>query len=325
MNKMSKTAKYSGDRPGIVFFGNERIATGVTTTAPTLRALIDNGYDVRAVITSFEPGTSRSYKEPEIHEVAKSHNIPVYSPPKVSDILETLKSLEADIGILVAYGQVVPQPIIDIFPYGILNIHPSALPLHRGPTPVESVILDGSQKTAVSIMKLERSLDSGPLFAQQEVDLTGKETKQELANTLLEIGKDLIVKNLIPILSSSMAPTPQDDSRATYDSLIMKNDGLIDWTKPAIRLERELRAYLEWPKSRAVLAGIDVIITRASVVDCPNDDSTPGTPVIVDSNTVVVRTGLGCLSIEQLKPAGKKEMTTAAFVAGYGGRISSRL
>ncbi len=305
-------------KPRIIFFGNERIATGVTTTAPTLQALIDAGYQVVAVVSNFELGQSRKARSLEIQEVADRHNIPVLLPDKPSDIIDELKAYGATIGILVAYGKIVPQSIIDIFPKGIVNIHPSLLPLHRGPTPLESVILDGSAKTGVSIMSLVKAVDAGPVYAQSEVPLEGTETKQTLADQLLEVGKSMLLEVLPGIISGNIVALPQDNSRATYDQLIKKTDGEIDWHKDAEQLTREVRAFANWPKSHTTLCGKEVIIIAAHRE--PDEPETkPGdTSMITELGILMVATGDGALCIEKLQPAGKKEMTAAEFLRGYG-------
>jgi methionyl-tRNA formyltransferase len=303
----------------VVFFGNERLATGVKTTSPTLQALIAEGYNVAAVVSNFEVGQSRNARQLEIKDVADKHGIPVLLPPKLIDITDNLRGLRASIGVLVAYGKIVPQSIIDLFPRGIVNIHPSLLPLHRGPTPLESVILSGEDKTGVSIMKLVKDMDAGPVYGRSELILKGTESKQELADKLLDIGQSMITELLPGIIDGSVIAMPQDNSRATYDSLISKDAGWIDWEKPAEQIEREIRAYIGWPKSRTKLGGKEVIITKAYVVASMAARAKPGDLTIVpEANALAVATSNGSLWIQQLKPAGKREMSAKEFLAGYG-------
>ena len=176
MNETSKTTPNSGIK--VVFFGNERIATGVTTECPTLHKLIQNGFNVAAVVVHHEAKASRKQRVLEIADMAARYEIPVLSPSKPSDIIADLKKLQPTIGVLVAYGKIVPENIIDIFPAGIINIHPSLLPLHRGSTPIESVILGGERKTGVSLMRLAKKMDAGDVYAYSEYELAGNETKQ---------------------------------------------------------------------------------------------------------------------------------------------------
>lgn len=306
MRKTSKT---------IVFFGNERLATGVTTTAPTLRGLIDGGWEVAAlVIAQAERSPSRRRQGLEVVDIADKNGIPVLSPDRLSDIGDDLAGLHAATAIAVAYGKMIPQSVIDLFPAGILNIHPSLLPLHRGAAPIESAILDGDEVTGVSLMSLTSELDAGPVYAQARVEPDDL-SKQELADLLLEKGSGLLLSALPSILDGTAAtPRPQDGSGATFDKRILKDDGLIDWHKDAKRLEREVRAYAGWPNSRTRLAGTDVIITLAKATEGtslgPGRISKAGKRLVID-------TGDGSLEILRLKPAGKREMPAQAFLAGY--------
>jgi methionyl-tRNA formyltransferase len=303
----------------LVFFGNERLATGITTSAPTLQALLTAGHEVVAVVSHYERGTSRSARTLEIMAIAEAHNIPVLLPEKPIDILEQLKGFHADAAILVAYGKIVPQSIIDIFPKGIINIHPSLLPLHRGPIPVESVILEGASKTGVSVMQLVKAMDAGPVFGQTEIQLTGAETKQALADKLLIIGGKMVIDLLPGILDSSTILTPQNNDSATYDKMISKLDGKLDWNKSAEQLEREIRAYAAWPKSYTTLAGKDVIVTKVHAVETHNANTKPGKlETAGDAKTIIITTGSGSICIEKLKPSGKNEMSGTEFLTGYG-------
>ncbi len=297
----------------ILFFGNERLATGVATSASTLEALVQAGYNIAAVVSNYETARSRKSRDLEIASVASKHNIPLLLPDKPSNISEQLKGYGAKIGVLVAYGKIVPQSIIDIFPHGIINIHPSLLPLHRGPTPIESVILEGADKTGVSIMQLSQAMDAGPVFGQSEVILHGDETKQAMANTLLDIGQTMLLELLPGIISGDVVAIPQDEAHATYGQLLSKSDGMIDWTKSAVQLEREIRAFLGWPQSRTTIAGKDVVITKARVTDYSGK---PG-HIITEGKQLMICCSEDALYVERLKPAGKNEMTSEAFLAGH--------
>jgi methionyl-tRNA formyltransferase len=300
-------------KPKVIFFGNERLATGVSTTAPTLQALVTAGYPVAAVVSHNEATTSRKLRTLEIAEVAKAHTIPVLLPEKPALIIEQLQAYQAEVGVLAAYGKIVPQSVIDIFPHGIINIHPSLLPKHRGPTPLESVILKGETETGVSVMGLVKAMDGGPVYAQARVALTGSETKQELADKLLGLGSGMILEVLEQIFSGTAKPLPQDDDQATFDELINKEDGLLDFNKPALQLEREVRAYIEWPKSRTIIAGKEVVITLAHV---EGGSGEPG-QIWKDGKKFGFYTTDGIFVIDELKPAGKGIMSAEAFLAGY--------
>ena len=164
-------------------------------------------------------------------------------------------------------------------------------------------------------MQLAKAMDAGPVYGQAELKLTGDESKQSLADSLLDVGRAMLIELLPGILSGSVTALPQDDTQATYDSLISKDDGIVDWSKPAKQLEHEVRAFTEWPKSRSTIAGIEVIITGAHAIT--TDHGKPG-KIEVINNTLTIYCGKGCLRVDSLKPVGKPEMSSAAFLAGYG-------
>jgi methionyl-tRNA formyltransferase len=253
-----------------------------------------------------------------VAELAKAHGIPVLLPAKPAEILDELKAFGAEAAVLVAYGKIIPQSVIDIFPKGIINIHPSLLPKHRGPTPLESVILQGEDVTGVSVMSLAKEMDAGPVYAQSDYRLTGAESKQELADTLLGISAAMLLDILPGILDGSIVAMPQDHSAATYDRLITKEDAILDFSKPAEQLVREVRAYQEWPKSRTTLGDIEVVITQAHTSTNTLDPKT----VAIDADSLAIGCSKGCLCIDRLIPAGKKEMSAAEFIRGYGSRLT---
>jgi len=298
----------------ILFFGNERLATGVHSPASTLQALIANGYQVAAVVVAQRPAArSRRERQLEVAVIAEQYGIPLLAPADLSAAREDLAAFGAGGAVLIAYGKMVPQAVLDLFPAGIVNVHPSLLPKHRGSTPIESAILDGERETGVSLMRLSAKMDAGPLYAQQRVDLTGKETKPGLANQLSALGVDMLLEHLPAILDGSAQTTPQDEAGATYDKLINKIDGQIDWNKPAERLEREVRAYAGWPRSRTKLGVTEVVITQAHTAKASGQ---PGSLHIQDRE-LGVYCGENMLIIDSLLPAGRREMPAAAFLAGY--------
>ncbi|HEX4774821.1 MAG TPA: methionyl-tRNA formyltransferase [Candidatus Saccharimonadales bacterium] len=297
----------------ILFFGNERLATGVATAAPVLQGLIEAGFEVAAlVIAQSEPGQSRQPRQLEVAALAERHNIPVLALENLAESADQLRSFGAEAAVLVAYGKLVPPDIINLFPSGIINVHPSLLPQFRGSTPLESVILDGALETGVSLMRLVAEMDAGPLFAQQKVPLTGRETKQELADKLSKIGSEMVLQNLPKILDGSLRPQPQS-GEPTLSQQIEKQDGRLDFAKPAIRLEREVRAYAGWPRSHTTIGKTEVIITKAHVTEGQG----PAGKTWQEGRQFGIYTTPGILVIDHLIPAGKKEMPAAAFLAGH--------
>lgn len=306
----------SGAKQRLVYFGNERLATGVTTDAPVLQMLLSEGYDVCAVVVHHTETRSRNARELEVASIAKAHDIPLISPDRPAEIISDITAFGAVAGVLVAYGRIIPNSFIDLFPMGIINVHPSLLPKHRGPTPIESSILAGDSVTGVSIMKISSKMDAGPVYAQSQVGLTGHETKQELVNTLGSTAAEMLRELLPEILSGALAPKAQEDSQATYDQLIEKQSGTIDTTKPATVLEREIRAFAGWPGSRLQISNMDVVITKATIAEAAPENHGQKT-IFVSNKQLYIQTGDGLLHVQTLKPAGKSEMTAQAFLAGH--------
>lgn len=294
----------SSNFPSIVFFGNERLATGVTTEAPVLQALIKAGYPIEAVIVNNDQATSRKQRALEVAELASQHNIPVL--PEFSE------DLTSPIAVLAAYGRIVPQRVIDHFEHGIINVHPSLLPTYRGSTPLETAILDGIDETGVSIMQLSSKMDAGAVYAQNDLIQIRTKSKQELATLAGKLGAEMIIDVLPKILLEEIQPQPQNEDAATYTKQIIKENGIIDWEQSAEQLEREIRAYAGWPGSATEINGKSVIVTQAKVLEATGE---PGT-FFIHNKQLAVYCGDQALLITELKPAGKQAMPSQAFLAG---------
>lgn len=300
--------------PTVLFFGNERLATGVSTSLPVLKELIASGYNVAAIVVAQSPQTkSRQTDDLEIIDYAREHHLPVLSVTKLSDQTDRLAGFKAQAAVLAAFGLIVPGRVINLFPSGIINLHPSLLPKHRGPTPIESTILAGDSQTGVSIMKLTAKLDAGPVYKQASLDLTGRESKQALADKLGSLGADLLSSNLENILDGRLKPWDQAEELASYDRPITKADGQINWHQPALHINRQIRAYAGWPRSQASLGPTEVVITSAEVVD----KTGPVGQIWQDTNQFGVYCSHQAISILSLIPAGKKDMAAPAFLAGH--------
>lgn len=305
----------------IIFFGNEHLATGVTSNAPVIQALTDAGYNIRAVIIAQNKvEASRQHVESPIIKVANKLNIPVLSPSSLKNDID-LSTYNPELGILIAYGKIIPQKIIDLFPLGIINLHPSLLPAHRGPTPIERVILNGDHQTGMSLMKLTKEMDAGPIYDQQTIKLQGTESKQQLADQLLSLGTEMLLKNLPKILDDSLDPRPQATNNVSYDQLIKKNDGIIDqqpagWNQSVEVLCRQIRAYYAWPRSKAKIKSHEIIITEAHCLKENIKSYKPGT-IYTNNNILGIYGRDGIMIIDKLIPVGRKEMSSQAFLAGY--------
>ncbi|HRQ86806.1 MAG TPA: methionyl-tRNA formyltransferase, partial [Candidatus Saccharibacteria bacterium] len=242
-------------------------------------------------------------------------SIPVFQPQLLSELEAPLKQLGPATGVLVSYGKIIPQKIIDLFTPGIVNVHPSLLPAYRGPSPIEASIINGDTKTGVSIMQLSEKMDAGPVYSQATILLNGRETQASLYDSLAKLGIKELLNTLPRIISKQLEPAQQDETKATYTKLLTKADGVLDWQNPALHLEREVRGYNMWPRSRTRLLDHDVIVTKAHVESGAKGE--PGTLDTDNESFITVNTSEARLRIDNLQPAGKKEMPIQAFLRGY--------
>lgn len=286
----------------IIFFGTEDFSLTALT------GLIEGGYDIAAVVTKPDSkrGRGQVLTAPSVKVLAQRHNIPVWQPVSLIDIADDVRALQPVTGVLVSYGKIVPQAIIDLFTPGIINVHPSLLPKYRGPSPIESAILNGDISTGVSIMQLSRAMDAGPVYAVKNHPLQGTETQAELYHTLAVIGTDLLLETLPAILDNSLTPTEQDDTKAIYCSLLSKSDALLDpATLSATDAERRVRAYLDYPKARIIHGDATLIITKAHV------SPTKNTPLDVQ-----FKDGAFLVIDELISPTGRR-MDAGAYLRGH--------
>jgi methionyl-tRNA formyltransferase len=273
-----------------------------------LLRLIEAGLEIEAIITKPDTAKGRGHKliAPEVKTIGEQHGIKVLQPTRLGDVAEYLGSLSTPIGVLVSYGKIIPASILDLFPGGIVNLHPSLLPKYRGPSPIESAILNGDSETGVTLMKLSPEMDTGPIYAQETLALTGTESKMELYDRLERIGSDMLIRHLPGIADGSLQPTPQDDSSATYCQMLSKADALLNpKTDSSGVLARKVRAYAGFPKAKLELLGQVVIISAAHAADSP---TTELDPKCADG---------AYLAIDRLVPPGGREMTAQDFLNGH--------
>lgn len=294
----------------IVFFGTDAFSV------PALIQLLAGGWDVAAVVTKPDSrtGRGRELTPPAVKRLALAKKIPVLQPDDVESIIGDLRELRGTSGVVVAYGKIIPPSVLELFPKGLVNIHPSLLPKYRGATPIESAILAGDTETGVTLMQLDAGMDTGPTYVTEKLQLAGNETRPELYERLAVMGAELLEIKLPQILSGTIVSIPQDNATASNVGRISKADGIIDWSKPATMLERQVRAYLGWPGSRAELTDVKATITAAHV--SPKSGHA-GTAYKSESSELAVYAGEGSLVIDRLIPAGKREMTGLEFLAGH--------
>lgn len=273
-----------------------------------LRTLVEAGYPIAAVVTKpdSQKGRGQQLMAPEIKTYALSHNIPVWQPAKLAEIEPDVRQLGDPLGVLVSFGKIIPQSILNLFTPGIINVHPSLLPLYRGPSPIESAIANRDSKTGVSIMLLEAKMDAGPVYLQVPYALDHTETKPELYDTLFTLGANLLVQKLPAIANGELLPEAQDESKATYCHILTKDMGTLDLSAltPG-EAEARIRAHLGFPRSRVSVGPYQVIVTKAHGV------MTKNTPLdLVCANGAF-------LAIDELVAPSGKTMTASEFLRGY--------
>ena len=303
MKKMSKP---------IVFFGSGPVA------AESLR-LLAHDFTFEGVITKPKPEHHRG--EPPVLTLCRELGLPSHTPNSKKELSALLneKSFKSELGLVIDYGIIIGKDVIDSFRLGIVNSHFSLLPQWRGADPISFAILSGQKQTGVSLMLINEKMDEGPLIAQATYDILVNQTTPELTEDLIELSHKTLQEILPLYVENSIEAAPQenisiaDSTTPTYSRKLDKTDGIISWDKPASVLEREIRAYIDWPKSRTVIANKDVIITSATV---KKTQGTPGTFGVQDKK-IIAYCKKDALIINQLKPAGKKEMTSESFLAGH--------
>jgi methionyl-tRNA formyltransferase len=239
-------------------------------------------------------------------------------------VLEKIASLRPDILAVSAYGRIFRKSFIALFPRGGINLHPSLLPRHRGPSPVAAAILEGDAETGVTVQRLAMKFDTGDVLARSVVPLCGRETCGELTETLARIGAELFTDVLYRLSQGDFAGTPQDESRATYCRLIRKEDGVIDWSAPAVRIERAVRAFDPWPRAFTRYDGLALLILKARVV-AGEKGGEPGRVLGFRKDAgLLVQTGDGLLAVEALQLQARKPLDARAFLNGNPRVVGSR-
>jgi len=309
MKKMSET---------IVFFGSGPVAS------ESLR-LLAQAFTIEAVIT--KPRPPHHHGDVPVLETATRLNLPIIEVSTKVELTEKVTNahLSSQVAVLIDFGIIVPRAVIDAFPLGIVNSHFSLLPEWRGADPITFAILSGQKQTGVSLMLLVEKMDEGPLLAQGDYDIEPNETTPTLTDNLIQLSYSMLSEVLPAYVADLIQPIPQDVAAnespsplaISYSRKLSKDDGILDWQKPAEQLEREIRAYQGWPKSRSKVGYIDMVVTKAHVEEL---QLAPG-ELRATNKTLAIGAQHNALAVDALVPAGKKEMSIGAFMAGYGQKI----
>lgn len=298
----------------LIFMGSPDFAV------PALHALIKAGHDIVAVYTQppRPAGRGKSLRRQPVHEAADALNIPVRTPERLRHNKEELaifQSFNADAAIVAAYGLLLPEAILNAPRLGCLNIHASLLPRWRGASPIQSAIRAGDEKSGVCIMQMDKGLDTGAVILSEATPITPTDTAGSLHDKLAESGGRLIVR----ALAEHPTPRPQDDAQSCYAPRLERKDGHIDWTRPAHEIERQIRAFIPWPGSYALLdeqsyrIGAVTLVDDAEATALTAASPIPGT-ILDDALTIAC--GQGCLRIEQIQKPGRAMMARDAFLRG---------
>lgn len=298
----------------IVFFGTPEPA------AEALRALVKDGHEVCAVFTRPDriSGRSRKPRPTLVNEAAVELGLPVHTPSGLrdDDVLSQLAGTQADIYVVLAYGRILPTEILALPALGVLNVHPSLLPLYRGPSPVVTAIRDGASETGVSVMLLDEGMDTGPVIAQSaSVPITESDTAESLTDQLFTMGVDLLLKTIPSWERGDIAGVSQDDALATVTSLVEKSDGELDFGQSAVNIARAIRAYHPWPGTFTRWNGKLLKILEASVSGT-GKKLCPGV-VSIDDGRLMIGTGEGSLDVKRLQLEGRAAVFVKEFLRGY--------
>ncbi|MFS8514817.1 MAG: methionyl-tRNA formyltransferase [Planifilum fulgidum] len=306
----------------MVFMGTPDFAV------PSLEALIDRGYRVVGVVT--QPDRPRGRKQvltpPPVKVVAEKRGLSVFQPEKLRDPegIRSVLAMEPDLVVTAAYGQIVPQAILDAPRYGCINVHASLLPKYRGGAPIHRAVIDGEKETGITIMKMVPELDAGDILTQRAIPIDERDHAGSLHDKLSRLGAELLIETLPALLSGRIQPIPQDDRLATYAPNLRREDEWIDWTQPARKIYDHVRGLHPWPVASTTWRGTPLKIWW---VERSNDasDRPPGTVIAAGREGIEVAAGEGTVRITQLQPAGKKPMKAEEFLRGRDLSVGERL
>ncbi len=316
----------------VVFLGTPEFAV------PVLRALVEApGVEVRLVVTQPDrpAGRGRRLTASPVKVFAQERGLSVHQPERLrgAEALEPLRATGADLFVIAAYGQILRQAVLDIPPRGTLNVHPSLLPRHRGPAPVAAAILAGDAETGVTIMLTGRGMDTGPILTQRRAPLERRETTASLTPKLFALGADLLLETIPRWLAGAIAPRPQDERLATVTRLFTRDDGVLDWSRPALELERQARALNPWPRAYTTLSGGKdcgrrLLVLYALAVEykpTPGGAPPPGAVFTNPRGELLATTGRGALRLEEVQPEGRRPIAGAEYLRANPALPGTRL
>lgn len=298
----------------IIFMGTPDLA------AVVLDKLLHSEHDILAVVTQPDKpkGRGKLVQCAPVKELALKNNIPVFQPNKLKEegFFNIIEELNPEVIVVAAFGQIVPKAILELPKYGCINVHASLLPKYRGAAPIQGAIIAGEEKTGITIMHMDVGIDTGDMIVKAEVLIEPKETGGSLQDKLALCGGDLLLQALETIENGTAAREKQNDADMSYVKMMDKSQGLIDFNKSAVEIERLIRGLNPWPSAYTLLDGKTLKIWCADVI-AEETEGIPGEIISVTKNSILVKTGTGNLAITELQLEGKKRMTVDAFLRGY--------
>ena len=299
----------------IVFMGTPDYA------AEALRALIRAGHEITAVVTQPDKPKGRS-GEPvpsPVKVCASEHGIPVLQPKRIRtpEATEELRKYPADVYVVAAFGQILTQEILDMPPYGCLNIHASLLPKYRGASPIQHVIIEGEEKTGITVMQMDAGIDTGDMLYKKEIPIEAEENYETLHDKLTVLGGEAIVEAIELLEQGKLVPEKQEDSDSCYAPKIAKEMGRIEFSRSAAEIDRLIRGMTPWPSAYTGYQGKQLKIWKAVPLETYDNKGRSGGEILeVSKNSVIVAAGKGAVEILELQLEGKKRMTTHDFLLG---------
>ena len=299
----------------VVFMGTPDFAVA------SLNALVNAGHEVAAVVTQPDRPKGRGNKLafPEVKERALELGFPVHQPDSVKDeaFLDLLRGYNPDVIVVVAFGRILPQAVLDLPKYGCVNVHGSLLPQYRGAAPIQRAVLDGLKETGVTTMRMDIGMDTGDMLLQAALPITDEDTTGTMFDKLAELGGQLLVDTLAGLEAGTIVPQKQDDAKATHAARILKEDEVIHWENAAEHIFCQIRGLAPAPGAYTMWEGQRLKLWKARL-NSRETGAQPGPVVEIGKDFLLVQTGKGCLEVLELQPAGKKAMPAKAFANGAG-------
>ena len=288
-------------------------------SVPSLEALLAAGQEVVAVYTQPDrpAGRGRKLTPSPVKAAALAQGLPVFQPPTLRDegAVADLRALAADLMVVVAYGLLLPQAVLDAPRLGCVNVHASLLPRWRGAAPIQRALLAGDGESGVTIMRMAAGLDTGPLYLLRPLAIAPRETGGTLSDQLARLGAQALVEALPGIADGSLIPVPQDDDLANYAHKLSKAEAEVDWSRPAVEIDRLIRAFDPWPVAQTSLEGVSLRLWGSELTDLiPPPAALPGQVLAAGKGGIEVATGAGVLRLTRLQPPGKRPMSAAEFL-----------